>query len=269
MNELALYEDMCDELRKALGDIVEESAVDKLCEEWVSYLKETRAENSRMPMLVSLSDDVQLPEGLEGAPYALVEDVADDWGAYGDSSREQPNATGLLDQPRLLRGRLFQVQDVPAAVFNAVLKAKVKEMAKGLGGNTSTDPDLKVQLTALVIESAPELVGEVKAFVSKKKVDGPEERAVVLTAFSMYESDLHDSKNEPFTASAMLAWLEEAKTGSPELPLRARDSVRAVDEGQWSPTKEGVDQLLSALMSKGFFRSAGKSGSDQLYCINI
>ena len=243
---------------------------DELCERWVLHLNMTKAEASRPPRLIPIPQDVALPAGFDGAAYVLsgaAEDVPGDRLKADDASR---NATGPLDQPRLCSGRMFQAKDVLLAMGIAFLKARVGKLAiEVIQAPDSADP-LSTYLASLLLASAPDLIGDLKSFVAKKRAEGPRENAVVIMAFSEYECDMHDTKNEPFSAEAMVAWLSWARdSGAKEMPPRVRDSVRAVANGSWDPTVKEVEQILSNLAGKGFFRKIDASGSAQLYCINV
>ncbi|MDI9590940.1 MAG: hypothetical protein QM302_07900 [Acidobacteriota bacterium] len=270
MNELMMYEDLRDELGDALGEFANDEVVNELCERWVLHLNMTRAEASRPPRLIPIPQDVALPAGFDGAAYVLsgaAEDVPGDRLKADDASR---NATGPLDQPRLCSGRMFQAKDVLLAMGIAFLKARVGKLAiEVIQAPGSADP-LSTYLASLPLASAPDLIGDLKSFVAKKRAEGPRENAVVIMAFSEYECDMHDTKNEPFSAEAMVAWLSWARdSGAKEMPPRVRDSVRAVANGSWDPTVKEVEQILSNLAGKGFFRKIDASGSAQLYCINV
>lgn len=270
MNEMMLYEDIRDELALALGDVADDAAIDALSKGWVDYLEETKAENSRPPLLVALPAEVSERSGYEGAVYALRDDMEDvepnPCGAKGPDR----NATGILDQPRLLGGRMFQVQDILNSIACAIFKSSVRDIAKEVGGQVTTTVDPVNHVLLLATESVPDLISDFRSFATGKAVEGPEERAIAIMAFSQYETDLHDTKNEPFTAKAMVEWLRWARDdGAPGMPPRVRGSVRGVRDGSWEPSVDEVETHLRSLADKGFFKCVRDAGMDSQYRINV
>ena len=267
MNEMLMYEDVLDELKFALGGFVDDEVAEKLCEAWVRYLSETRAENCTTPTLVELSDDVKLPDGYEGSAYAIV---ADNPRKDHESEGRYRNATGFRDDPRLLFGRMFQVEDIQTAVFEAMVNNMVRNK-KAIEDTVSKGGDPRAAIGAILIDSIPDLMKNFRDFMAKKKIERSDERAIALTAFSQYDVQTHAMKNEPFSAEAMQAWLGAAQgPDAKSMPPRVRDSIRAVNGGLWEPSTEEVTSCLRHLEEVGFLRPAeGSSDAKRLYCINI